>query len=136
MLITFLGMMRLLNVPMARFPNEKAKSENVPLPLLLTVALFTSTALTDEKGELAKPDPTTAAIAKNALVFVESFNDGDAAAIAAGFVENGEMSVDESGAGTIASASRDSTNDLVVNDDGSVNLYIGPSAPKGFEKIT
>jgi len=40
----------------------------------------------------------------------------------------------ESGAGTIASASRDSTNDLVVNDDGSVDLYIGPSAPKGFEK--
>jgi len=40
----------------------------------------------------------------------------------------------ESGAGTIASASRDSTNDLVVNKDGSVDLYIGPKAPKGFEK--
>ena len=40
----------------------------------------------------------------------------------------------ESGEGTIASASRDSTNDLVVNEDGSVDLYIGPSAPEGFEK--
>lgn len=40
----------------------------------------------------------------------------------------------ESGAGTIASASRDSTNDLIVNADGSIDLYIGPSAPAGFEK--
>lgn len=40
----------------------------------------------------------------------------------------------ESGSGTIASASRDSTNDLVVNADGSVDLYVGPSAPAGFEK--
>ena len=40
----------------------------------------------------------------------------------------------ESGSGTIASASRDSTNDLIVNKDGSVDLYIGPSAPTGFEK--
>ncbi len=40
----------------------------------------------------------------------------------------------ESGSGTNASASRDSANDLVVNNDGSVDLFIGPSAPQGLEK--
>lgn len=40
----------------------------------------------------------------------------------------------ESGSGRIASASKDSRGDLVRNADGSVELYIGPSAPKGFEK--
>jgi hypothetical protein len=40
----------------------------------------------------------------------------------------------ESGSGTIDSASKDSRGDLVVNDDGSVDLYIGPTAPEGFEK--
>ena len=39
----------------------------------------------------------------------------------------------ESGSGKIASASRGSTDDLVVNEDGSVDLYIGPTAPPGFE---
>ena len=40
----------------------------------------------------------------------------------------------ESGAGTIASSNRSSQDDLVVNDDGSVDLYIGPAAPEGFEQ--
>jgi uncharacterized protein (TIGR02246 family) len=41
-----------------------------------------------------KLDADEEAVVQNALAFVENFNKGDAAAIAAGFTENGEMSVD------------------------------------------
>jgi hypothetical protein len=41
----------------------------------------------------------------------------------------------ENGEGTIRSANLDSRlTDLKRNDDGSINLYIGPKAPAGFEK--